>query len=110
MTRPQPLGEFEHLVLLAVLRLGGEGYGMRVRREIERRTGREASAGAVYATLERLEEKGFVRSTVGDPIPERGGRARRTFQVTAAGTRALGEARRVIERMWEGLSPERGPA
>lgn len=97
------LGEFEHVVLLAVLRLGEDAYGMEVRREIEERTGRDVSTGAVYATLDRLEEKGLVASGLSDPTPERGGRARRIFRVTAAGSRALREARRILARMSYGL-------
>lgn len=112
MGRGTVLGEFEQLVLLALLRLGADGYGMQVRREIEERTGRDVSAGAVYATLDRLEEKGLVRSEVGDPTPERGGRARRTFEVTGNGARALDEARRIFARMAEGLfdDPDPDPA
>lgn len=103
MGRGTVLGEFEHLVLLAVLRLGADAYGMRVRREIEERTGRDVSSGAVYATLDRMEDKGLVQSHIGEPIPERGGRARRTFQVTGQGVEALNEARRVLVRMSQGL-------
>lgn len=94
------LGEFEQVVLLAVAHLGGEGYGMTVRREIERRTGREVSIGAVYATLDRLERKGFVRSREGDPTPERGGRARRHFALERAGAQALTRTQRMLEQMW----------
>lgn len=99
------LGEFEHVVLLAVLRLGADAYGMEVRREIEKCTGRDVSTGAVYSTLDRLEEKGFVASALGDPTPERGGRARRIFEVTAAGSYALREARRILARLSNGLFP-----
>lgn len=97
------LGEFEHIVLLAVLRLGEDAYGMEIRREIEERTGRDVSAGAVYATLDRLEEKRLVASERSEPTPERGGRARRIFQVTAAGSSAVREARRILARMSHGL-------
>jgi PadR family transcriptional regulator, regulatory protein PadR len=106
MTRRATLGEFEHVVLLALLRLGRDGYGMQVRREIAQRAGRDVSAGAVYATLDRLEEKGLVRSDVSAPVAERGGRARRTFTVTARGARALRAARRTLKLMSEGLFPE----
>jgi DNA-binding PadR family transcriptional regulator len=102
------LGEFEEVVLLAVARLGGEGYGVTVRREIESRTGRSPALGAVYATLERLEGKGWVRSRAGEKTPVRGGRARRHFALTAEGGRALRETRATLERLWEGL--ELGPA
>jgi PadR family transcriptional regulator, regulatory protein PadR len=108
--RPDLLGEFELVVLLALMRLGPEGYGMQVRREIEERAGRDAAIGAVYATLDRLEEKGMVRSKVGAPTPQRGGRARRIFAVTARGTRAVRETRAAFARMADGLFPEGEPA
>ena len=97
------LGEFEQVVLLAVVHLEGDGYGMTVRGEIERRTGRSPSIGALYATLERLEEKGLVRSRTGAPTAERGGRAKRFFAVTASGMRALERSRRLLDAMWEGI-------
>ena len=97
------LGEFEQLVLLAVARLGGEGYGMSVRREIERRTGRAVSIGAVYATLDRLEHKGYVASRTGAPTAERGGRAKRHFTVQPGGMRALRRTRRILTAMWKDL-------
>ncbi len=77
--REEPLGSLEHIVLLAVMRLGEEAYGITVRREIETTTGRDVSIGAVYATLVRLESKGFVKSAAGEPTAERGGRAKRYF-------------------------------
>jgi PadR family transcriptional regulator, regulatory protein PadR len=89
MKRGELLGSLEHIVLLALVRLDGCAHGMIVRREIEERTGRNISIGAVYATLERLETKGYVSSSTGDPTPERGGRAKRLFRVEAAGNRAL---------------------
>ena len=97
------LGEFEQVVLLAVVHLEGEGYGMTVRQEIEQRTGRSSSIGALYATLERLEEKGLVRSRTGAPTAERGGRAKRFFAVTASGMRALERSRRLLDARWEGM-------
>ena len=99
------LGEFEQIILLALMRLGPEAYGMAVRREIEDRTGRNVSIGAVYATLERLENKGYVSSSAGDPTPERGGRAKRFFQIASSGERALRESQEAIRRMMEGLKP-----
>lgn len=87
-----PLGEFEQLVLLALVRLGPDAYGATVRREIETCAGREVSISAVYTTLERLEQKGLVRSRIGDPTPERGGRRRRHFGLQPLGARALREA------------------
>ena len=104
MTR-QGLGEFEQLVLLAIAHLRGEAYGIPIVREIERRTGRSVSRAAVYITLRRLEEKGFVSSWMGDPTPERGGKGRRYVKLEAEGARALREARRAVERMWQGLDP-----
>jgi PadR family transcriptional regulator, regulatory protein PadR len=103
MAKGESLGEFEHIVLLAVLRLGADAYGMRVRREIDERTGREVSIGAVYATLERLEEKGLVTSSLNGPTPERGGRAKRTFRLTGEGAAALNRARLDLASMQEGL-------
>jgi PadR family transcriptional regulator PadR len=103
MRRRQHLGEFEELVLLAVARLAGDGYGVTVKREIEARTGRSPALGAVYATLARLEEKGCVRSREGEKTPVRGGRARRHFALTAEGASTLRAARDAQERLWEGL-------
>jgi DNA-binding PadR family transcriptional regulator len=98
------LGEFEHLVLLAILRLGEEAYGLTIRNEIQERTGREPAPGALYTTLERLEDKGLLTSSMGDPTPQRGGRAKRFVKVSVAGMKALNEARRVYLRMWDGLA------
>ena len=97
------LGEFEHLILLAILRLSDGAYGMSVRREIADRTGRDVSIGAVYATLDRLAAKGLVTSAMSDPTPERGGRAKRSFRVTAAGMDAVNRTRRELSNMLEGL-------
>jgi len=97
------LGEFEHLVLLAVLRLRDAAYGMSVRREIADRTGRDVSIGAVYATLDRLATKGLVTSVLSDPTPERGGRAKRSFRLTGAGINAVNRTRQDLSNMLEGL-------
>ena len=97
------LGEFEHIVLLALLRLEDQAYGVTVRQEIELRTKREVSIGAVYATLDRLERKGHVKSQLGDPTPERGGRSKRFFRVTAKGLAAVDRTRQAIQKMNEGL-------
>jgi PadR family transcriptional regulator, regulatory protein PadR len=97
------LGEFEHVILLALLRLNDRAYGVTVRREIELRTHREVSIGAVYATLDRLERKGYVASQRGDPTPERGGRSKRFFRATADGVEAVSRTHRALERMTEGL-------
>jgi DNA-binding PadR family transcriptional regulator len=97
---PSVIGEFEQLVLLAVIRLDSEGYAVTIRREIEGRTGRRVSRGAVYMTLERLEDKGFLRSRMTEPTAERGGRSRRVYAVTASAVAALRETRRALLRMW----------
>ena len=97
------LGEFEHVILLALLRLEDRAYGVAVRQEIERRTDREVSIGAVYATLDRLERKGYVTSHRGDPTPERGGRSKRFFRVTAQGVEAVNRTIRALQSMTEGL-------
>jgi PadR family transcriptional regulator PadR len=86
------IGEFEQLVLLALVRLGPEAYGATVRREIEARAGRQLSISAVYTTLERLEQKGLVRSRIGEPTPQRGGRRRKHVELLPLGARALKEA------------------
>lgn len=101
----EALGEFEQLVLLAIMQLDGDVYGVPIVEEIGRRTGREVSPAAVYVTLRRLEEKGLLSSWMGDPTPERGGKARRCVKVTGAGIESLREARQVIDRMWKGLDP-----
>src|SRR5262250_1558091 len=93
------LGEFEQMVLMAVLHLGDEAYAVPIREEIERRTGREASRGAVYITLDRLEKKGYLESWLADPTPERGGRAKRYHKVSAAGATALKRSRAALEKM-----------
>ena len=103
MPRGVLLGSLEHIVLLAVLRLGDDAYGMTVRREIEERTGRDLSIGAVYATLERLEAKGYVSSFVGEPTSERGGRAKRHFRIEADGQQALRTSQDAIRQMSAGL-------
>ena len=103
MTKGDYLGEFEQLVLLAVAHLGDSGYGVTILDEIRERTGRAPSIGAVYATLARLEDKGYVRSWLGSATGERGGRARRHFALRPAGTRVLDSSRRALERMWQGL-------
>lgn len=103
MKRGELLGSLEHIILLALVRLDGAAHGMIVRREIEERTGRNLSIGAVYATLERLEAKGYVSSFTGDPTPERGGRAKRLFRVEAAGKRALQISNQTIRSMTAGL-------
>jgi DNA-binding PadR family transcriptional regulator len=97
------LGEFEHIVVLALLRLEDRAYGVTVRQEIQFRTNREVSIGAVYATLDRLEAKGYVKSYRGDPTPERGGRSKRFFRVTARGVAAVNRTQHTLQSMTEGL-------
>jgi PadR family transcriptional regulator PadR len=97
------LGEFEQLVLLALLRLGREAYGATVLSEIETHGGRAASVSAVHTTLDRLEEKGFVRSRLGDPTPQRGGKRKRHYEVLPAGVRAVQHSIRALRRMTKGL-------
>jgi PadR family transcriptional regulator PadR len=103
MSNRDYLGEFEHIVILALLRLGDRAYGVTVRQEIEARISREVSIGAIYATLDRLEEKGYVKSHLGDPTPERGGRSKRFFQVTAKGVAAVNRTHCALQSMTEGL-------
>lgn len=99
----QSLGEFEQMVLLAILHVGDDAYGVPIVDEIERRTGRSVARAAVYVTLRRLEQKGFVSSWMSDPTPERGGKARRCVQVTPEGIHLLRESRLAMDRMWGGL-------
>jgi PadR family transcriptional regulator, regulatory protein PadR len=97
------LGEFEHIVILALLRLSDRAYGVTVRQEIESRIGREVSIGAIYATLDRLEAKGYAKSYLGDPTPERGGRSKRFFHVTTKGITAVNRTHSALKNMTEGL-------
>jgi DNA-binding PadR family transcriptional regulator len=105
MPRSAFLGEFEHVVLLALMRLGQDAYGTTIRREIECNTGRSVSVGALYTALERLERRGFVGTRIGDPSPERGGRARRYYWLKPAGQQALERSRSVLMQMWKGFEP-----
>jgi DNA-binding PadR family transcriptional regulator len=105
MGKRDHLGEFEQLVLLAILRLEANAYGMTLRREIEKRAGRATSIGALYLTLDRLEQKGLIRSELGEATPERGGRAKRFFTVNASGRQALKKSLTEIRRMAEGYFP-----
>jgi PadR family transcriptional regulator PadR len=109
MRRPhvtrEALGEFEQLVLLAIVHLRGDVYGVPIAEEIERRTGRAVSPAAVYMTLRRLERKGLLSSSMSDPTPERGGKARRCVKVTSSGVESLRASRQILDRMWKGLDP-----
>jgi PadR family transcriptional regulator, regulatory protein PadR len=97
------LGEFEQIVLLAILRLGEDAYAIPIRQEIEERTGRSVARGALYTALDRLEQKRCLRSKMSAPLPERGGRSRRYFTVTPAGLAAIRTTRRSLLRLWQGL-------
>src|SRR5262249_20785586 len=103
MPKGDLLGAFEQWVLLALMRLGDNAYGMTIRREIEEQTGRPVSLSAVYTTLDRLESKGYIRSSTSPGTPERGGRARRFFRTESAGEGALDEALRANDAMRAGL-------
>ncbi len=100
------MGEFEHLILLAILRLGDQAYGVPVIGEVESRTGREVSQAAAYLTLRRLEEKGWIRGRSGEPTTRRGGRAKRYYSVTGVGRQKLREARSSLLNMWAGIAEE----
>ncbi len=102
MSRRQ-LGEFEHRILLSILRLGGESYSVPIVLELEERTGREVAAAAVFIVLRRLEEKGLLRSRLEKPRDARTGRVRRYFKLQPAALRQLRESRRVLMRLWENV-------
>ena len=101
----EALGEFEQLVLLAILHLGDDVYGVPIAEEIERRTGRAVSPPAVYVTLRRLEQKGLLQSAMSAPTPERGGKSRRCVRLTKTGVASLRAARQALDAMWRGLDP-----
>ena len=103
MSRNNFLGEFEHIVLLAVARLGDGAYGMAIRQEIEERAGRPVAIGSVYASLDRMERKGYLASDVGDPTPVRGGRAKRFYTLESPGAEVLDRSRKVLDGLWDGL-------
>ena len=103
--RRSDLGEFEELVLLSVAVLTPQAYSVVVAEELEQQTGRTITTGAVHAALQRLENKGFVNSRMGDPTAERGGRRKRLFTVTVAGSRMVHEVRDVRNRLWDRITP-----
>ena len=103
MALPISLGEFEQVVLLAVLRLGENAYGVTIRNEIAECTGRNPAPGALYTTIDRMEEKGLVRTRLGDPTPQRGGRAKRYIKVTTRGRAAVIATQRSYQGLLEGL-------
>ena len=97
------LGEMELMVLLAVVRLGDEAYGVPISKGLLTFVGRDVSLGSIYAAFDRIEDKGFVTSFLGDPTPERGGRAKRYFRVTPAGLRTLRATRTALTKLWTGI-------
>ena len=103
MAKREFLGGFELLVLLALMRVGDDAYGVPISEAIEESSGREVAIGSVYITLERLERKGFVASRLGEPTAERGGRAKTYFRVTANGLRAVRQAQRTLVKLWNGV-------
>ncbi|HTM03855.1 MAG TPA: PadR family transcriptional regulator [Vicinamibacterales bacterium] len=102
------LTDFELMILLAILRVGDEAYGVPISRQIEAATARPVTRASVYTALDRLQRLGLVTSTLGQPTPERGGRAKRFFTVTAQGLRAVKEAQRAFATMWRGLPQLKG--
>jgi DNA-binding PadR family transcriptional regulator len=105
-----PLGEFEVIILLAVLHTAPGAYGTAIRDDISRRSGRHPARGSVYVTLDRLEAKGYLRPTVGDATPERGGRPRRFYEVTRRGLAALRRSLAVVSNMRKGLESVLDPS
>jgi len=103
MPKRNNLGDFELMVMLALLRLGDDAYGVPISREIEQQSGREVALGSVYATLERLEGRGLVSSHLGKPTAERGGKAKRYFRITSNGLRKARETRKALMKLWRGL-------
>lgn len=101
---PLPLGDFEQRILFALVRLGPDAYGVPIRGDIEARTGRAVSAGALYTALDRLETRGLVSSRLGDPTPERGGKRKRLYTVQPAGERALADVYGSLRQMASGLT------
>jgi PadR family transcriptional regulator, regulatory protein PadR len=97
------LGEFELMILLTIMRLGDEVYGVPLSRELSAIRGGDVSVGSVYAALDRLKLKGLIASSLGDPSPERGGRAKRYFRVTRQGLQSVRETRKILTRLWKSL-------
>jgi DNA-binding PadR family transcriptional regulator len=108
MAKGDSLSNFELMVMLVLIRLGDEAYGVPISQQIAKESGRDVPLGSVYATLERLEEKGFVESEVGAPTSERGGRAKRYFVVTNSGLRVIRETQRILVKLWKGLPELQG--
>jgi DNA-binding PadR family transcriptional regulator len=108
MPKRSYLGEFELMILLALIRLGDDAYGVPISKELLHTTGRDVSLGSVYAALDRLEQKGLVTSSLGDPTPARGGRAKRYFHVTKEGIREAQLTRAALVKLWRGLPQLKG--
>jgi len=103
MPKRSHLGEFELMILLALIRLGDDAYGVPISKELLETTGRDVALGSVYAALDRLEHKEYVSSTLGDPTPARGGRAKRYFRVTPKGLREAKMTRKALISLWRGI-------
>jgi len=106
----QHLTDFELMILLAILRIGDDSYGVPIAREIEQTAKRTVLLGAIYTCLDRLEQNGLVTSTYGDPTPERGGRAKRFFKITAKGLKAVKDTQRAFTALWSGIPQLKGGA
>ncbi|HTW49967.1 MAG TPA: helix-turn-helix transcriptional regulator [Acidobacteriaceae bacterium] len=102
------LGEFELMVILALVYLGEEAYGVPIARELERRRGGGVAVGSVYAALDRLERKGLIASSLGEPTPERGGKSRRYFRATQQGLRTIRETRQILSDLWRNVPAREG--
>src|SRR5215831_10651510 len=108
MTKRDYLGNFELMVMLTLIRLGDSAYGVPISEELEKRTGRDVALGSVYAALERLEDKGFVTSELGEPTAERGGRAKKYFHITARGLKEVRDTQKSLVKLWNGLPELQG--
>ena len=108
MRKGEYLGNFDPMLLLALMRLGNDAYGVTIAQELEEQTGREVVVASVYATLDRLQERGLVVSSLGESTPERGGRAKRYFRVTGAGLSEVRDARKSLMNLWKGLPDLKG--
>src|SRR5438093_13536229 len=106
--RHRDIGNFELMIMLALIRLGDNAYGVPISQEIEKRSGRDVAVGSVYAALERLESKGLVSSELGEATAERGGRAKRYFYVTGKGLKEVRETQRALIKLWQGLPELQG--
>jgi DNA-binding PadR family transcriptional regulator len=103
MPKRSYLGEMELMVLLAIVRLGDDAYGVPISKELLNLAGRDVALGSIYAALDRIQQKGLVTSVLGDPTPERGGRAKRYFHITSAGLKALRMTRTALTNLWSGV-------